>query len=233
MVRCRLRRQPRDATLAATIDVATANGSATAGLDYTAIASTTVNFAAGQMTAPVNVTVLGDNLFEGPETVLLNLSNATVGGDPGAATIVDAQGSGSILDDETTPVLNIADFALAEGNAGNTPFGFFVTLSNPSATDVSFLASTTNAGAVAPGDFTALTSQPVTIPAGAVMSTLTVQVVGDTAIESDEDFTLALSGISGANAGDVSAIGNIVNDDAGPAGSVQFSSATTVWAKAA
>ncbi len=53
-----------------------ANGTATAGSDYVA-KSGTVNFAAGQNTATVEVTVNGDTTPENNETVFLNLSNAT------------------------------------------------------------------------------------------------------------------------------------------------------------
>lgn len=82
------------------IDYATANGTASAGEDYAA-ASGTVNFAAGQNTATVSVTVNGDTAAEANETVFLNLSNAT-----GGVQIGDAQGVGVIQNDDAgTPTL--------------------------------------------------------------------------------------------------------------------------------
>jgi hypothetical protein len=59
-----------------TVRYATANGSATAGQDYTA-ASGTLTFTAGQTSKQVNVTVLGDRTIEADETLTLTLSAPT------------------------------------------------------------------------------------------------------------------------------------------------------------
>ena len=78
-----------------TVDYATADGTATAGTDYTAISTTTLTFAAGETSKTVSVTVAGDTDQEAGETVLLNLTN------PVNATISDSQGSGTISNDDT------------------------------------------------------------------------------------------------------------------------------------
>ena len=78
----------------ATVDYATADNTATAGLDYVA-ASGTVTFPPGSTSQPVSVAVIGDTLFEGDETFFVNLSGAVNG------NIVDGQGVGIILDDDT------------------------------------------------------------------------------------------------------------------------------------
>jgi hypothetical protein len=78
-----------------TVDYATANGTATAGSDYTAIGTTTLTFVAGAgLTQTVTVIVDGDFLDEGNETFNVNLSNGSIG-------ITDAQGVGTINDDDT------------------------------------------------------------------------------------------------------------------------------------
>ncbi|MEI7546304.1 MAG: S8 family serine peptidase, partial [Mycobacteriaceae bacterium] len=59
-----------------TVGYATANGSASAGLDYTA-ASGTVTFAAGQTSQQVSVAVLGDATVESDETFTVALSAAS------------------------------------------------------------------------------------------------------------------------------------------------------------
>ncbi|MFC7537549.1 Calx-beta domain-containing protein [Sphingomonas sp. GCM10030256] len=87
----------RTGTAAFSVDYATANGSAAAGTDYTAIPLTTLNFAAGETTKIVSVSIRGDTTAEGNETFFVNLSNA-VG--PGAV-IVDGSGMGTIVDDDT------------------------------------------------------------------------------------------------------------------------------------
>jgi hypothetical protein len=77
-----------------TLDYATANGSATAGADYTPAAGS-VTFP-GLTTAPqtVNVGVNGDFGTEGDETFVLNLSGAA------GATLPDPQAQATILDDD-------------------------------------------------------------------------------------------------------------------------------------
>ena len=61
---------------AVTVDYATADGSATAGEDYTAT-SGTLTFAAGERRKTVSVAILDDAIDEGEETFRLRLSNAS------------------------------------------------------------------------------------------------------------------------------------------------------------
>jgi chitinase len=77
-----------------TVRVATANGTATtAGLDYTA-KTATVTIPAGVVTKNFTVKVTGDRKIEANETFVVNLSNPT------GATIADAQGLGTIINDD-------------------------------------------------------------------------------------------------------------------------------------
>ena len=78
-----------------TVQFATADGTATAGSDYTA-ASGTLTFAPGVTSQPVVVNVTGDTMVEGNETFVVNLSN------PSGATIAVAQGTGTITNDDST-----------------------------------------------------------------------------------------------------------------------------------
>jgi Ca2+-binding RTX toxin-like protein len=80
-----------------TIDYATADGTATAGSDYTAT-SGTLTFAPGETSKTVNVSVLGDTIIEANETVLLNLSNTT------HALLGTLQGTGTITNDDSAPL---------------------------------------------------------------------------------------------------------------------------------
>jgi large repetitive protein len=90
-----------------TVDYATADGIAEAGSDYTA-ASGTLTFAPGDTTRTVTLTVSGDRVQEGDETVFVNLSNGT------NATITAPQAVGTILNDDAPPVATDDTFALAE-----------------------------------------------------------------------------------------------------------------------
>ena len=60
-----------------TVDVATADGTAIADSDYTAVASQAVTVAAGQRAVPVPVAVIDDTDEEDDETFTLSLSNPT------------------------------------------------------------------------------------------------------------------------------------------------------------
>lgn len=89
---------------AASVSWATANGTATAGSDYVA-ASGVVNFATGESTKTVTVQVNGDTAVEAAETFYVNLTN------PSGATLGDAQGVGTINNDDSAagPVLHVGD----------------------------------------------------------------------------------------------------------------------------
>ena len=80
-----------------TVKYATANGTsnpAAAGTDYTAVALTTLTFLPGQTSKSVVVQAKGDLVKEANETFFVNLSGAT------NATIADAQGLGTIVNDD-------------------------------------------------------------------------------------------------------------------------------------
>jgi hypothetical protein len=87
----------RTGTAEFSVDYATANGSATAGIDYVAINPTALYFAAGQATQTISVTINSDTAIELNETYFVNLSNASNGG-----VIVDPQGIGTISNDDST-----------------------------------------------------------------------------------------------------------------------------------
>ena len=85
------------ATGPVTVDYATANGTATAGQDYTAKTGT-ITFAAGETTKTIQIAINGDTAVEANETLTLTLSGAT------GATIADGLATGTIVnDDVTTP----------------------------------------------------------------------------------------------------------------------------------
>jgi hypothetical protein len=79
-----------------TVDFATADGTASAGSDYVALSGQRT-FAVGVGTQTISVTVNGDTAVEPSETFTINLSGAT------NATIADAQGQGTIANDDSAP----------------------------------------------------------------------------------------------------------------------------------
>ena len=98
----------RTASGTVTVQYATADGTATAGADYTA-ANGTLNFAAGETSKTVSVTVLADSHNEGSETMTFTLSNAT------GAAIADAEATGTITNDGHIPKAWTARFGRTVG----------------------------------------------------------------------------------------------------------------------
>ena len=83
--------QPTTATVS--VGFTTANGSATASVDYNSTSGTLV-FGPGETSKTVVVVVRGDRTREGDETFSVNLSGAAGG------TLADAQGTGTIRNDD-------------------------------------------------------------------------------------------------------------------------------------
>jgi peptidoglycan-N-acetylglucosamine deacetylase len=85
-----------------TVQYATADGTATAGEDYLAVAGT-LSFSPGQTRYDLTITVLGDDAFEGDETFVLRLSAPT------SATVARGAATITIIDDEPPPASDEED----------------------------------------------------------------------------------------------------------------------------
>jgi len=196
-----------------TVIYATANGTATAGSDYTA-KSGTVTFAPGQTAQTIDVTILGDTIVEPNETFLVRLTSAS------GATIATSQAIGTIVNDDisqpTLPTLTIAGASIAEGNSGTRNLVFTVSMSKSSTSAVTVRYATANGTATAGSDYNAA-SGTITFAPGTTTRTITVSVLGDTAVEANETFSVALSSPSGATIATGTASGTILNDDQPPA----------------
>jgi hypothetical protein len=194
-------------TANASVNFATANGTATAGSDYVANSGTVTFTSGGPLTQTITVAVNGDTTVEPDEAFVVNLSGAS------GATIADAQGLGTIVnDDAALPTLAINNMSANEGNSGTTPFVFTVTLSAASASTVMVNYATADGTATAPSDY-AVTSGTLMFNPGVTTQTITVNVVGDTVVEANETFTVTLSGPTNATIATGAGTGTIINDD--------------------
>lgn len=191
-----------------TVNWTTADGTANAGLDYTAAAGA-LTFLPGATVQPLDVTMLPDTLPEPAETFFLNLSS------PAGATIADGQGVATILDNDTVPTLSIADASVAEGDTGTRAMVFTVTQSQPIAQTTSVSFATMDETAVSPSDFTAA-SGTITFPGGTTARSITVLVNGDPTNEVDEEMHVHLMAPVNATLANDHAVGTIVDDDEGP-----------------
>lgn len=129
-------------------------------------------------------------------------------------------------------LVSIASLAtVVEGNAGTTTLAFTVSLSSSSSSNVtvSFAASdvtATKGVSCTTGVDYVLASNTLTIVAGSTTGTISATICGDTAFESNETFTVTLSGPTNATLGTGSATGTISNDDTAPTMSVVGASVT-------
>ena len=143
-----------------------------------------------------------------------------------------------------SPTLSIAaaNASLNEGNSGSTAFTYTVTRtgSTTGASTAAFAVTGSGANPAAAADFAGgvLPTGTVSFAAGEATKTITVNVAGDSTVESAENFTVTLSNPSAGTAiGTAAATGTILNDDstassaAGPLPTV-FTSISTANGKA-
>jgi uncharacterized repeat protein (TIGR01451 family) len=158
------------------VSYSTADGTALAGQDYTAV-SGTVTIPFGTRSVQIHVPVAGDTVSEPDEQLFLNLSS------PLHATIARAQGVGTILDNDRKPVLaatktdSLAVDADGDGkagpgdtlrydiqirNTGSAPAGNVVLADDPPA------GTTLVAGSVAASQGTVQSEAPVRVAIGEI-----------------------------------------------------------------
>jgi hypothetical protein len=203
------------ASTVVSVDYATANGTATAGTDYTALPTTTLTFNPGETSKTITVAINGDNQVESDETFFVNLSNLQTNGSN--VTLADNQGQGTITNDDSASIA-ITDVTITEGNSGTTNAVFTVTLSNQVDTAVTVNYATADGTATTTdNDYIGIATTPLTFNPGETSKTITVVVNGDNQFESDETFLVNLSNLqtNGRNVTitDNQGQGTIANDD--------------------
>lgn len=114
------------------------------------------------------------------------------------------------------PALSISDASVAEGNTGTRQASFDVSLSKASAETVTVKYATADGTAAAGSDYAA-GAGTITFAPGETVRKVAIPVLGDTAVEGNETFSLQLSTPGKATVADGTGIATIVNDDAAPA----------------
>ena len=195
-----------------TVAVATSvetGDTATSGTDFTAVASTTLTFDAGQEDKTVTVQTTEDATEEENETFTVTLSGPT----NATLSTTDATAKGTIIDDDATvPTLSVANAAASEGD----DLSFAVTLSAAAAAEVTatWTASIETGDTAVAADLGTTKTGTVTVAIGDTDATITVATAEDTTVEVNETFTVTLTGpSSNAALGDATAVGTINNND--------------------
>ena len=174
----------------------TADGTATAGSDYTAQSATSVTIPAGSTSATLEVQTTADTLNEADETFTVAISadnlpdDISLGATTATATIgsngwlILSPGIGTLAFDSST-------VSVTEGDKAT----FTVSLSKAATSDVTFSWSTTG-GSAGGADYTAQAATSVSIAAGDASATLEVQTTQDTLGEANETFTVTITASS-------------------------------------
>ena len=200
---------------AVVVDFITVGDSAVAGVDYVARRGR-LTIPRGRTEGTIRVRVRDDRIDEPPETFGLRITGAT------NARWSSEPATGTILDDDSPPVLTVAAVTASEA-AGAVEFT--VVLSSPSAHPVSADFATLAGTATAGADYTATTGT-VTIPPGWASVVVRVPILDDERDERDETFTLRLSNPRNVTLGDTAATATISDDDGLPSLAVADAAAT-------
>uniref|UniRef100_UPI002492ABFF Calx-beta domain-containing protein n=1 Tax=Aquimarina aggregata TaxID=1642818 RepID=UPI002492ABFF len=170
-----------------TLEYSTADNTAIASSDYTAISSTTLTFGGtNNNTQTFQVTILENTIAEPTETYFINLDNLVTNGQTGI-TILDNQGEGEIIDNDSLE-LSIAGFTITETEATQTA-NFTVTSNIAAEEDITFTLTTAHITTSEAEDYTTQTAQSYTLLAGDTTMNLPIAILGDVIVEPTETFT--------------------------------------------
>jgi Ca2+-binding RTX toxin-like protein len=198
----------RPSTSNVSVTVATANGTAVAGSDFSAQAPQTLVFTQGQTVKTVTVALANDAVAEGPEYFDLLLSapvNASLP-DASARVFIGANDAPAAI----LPSLSVSDAYAGESDAA---LQFVVSLSAPSNQQVSVNYSNSNLTAANGSDYVALSNTLVFAP-GETTKVVSIPVLENTTAEPTELLRLNLSGAVNATIADGAGLGLIQDNDA-------------------
>ena len=190
------------------VDYATSDDTTVAPDDYLA-KSGQLTFTPGDTEEIITITINGDETDEYDETFLVTLSN------PSNANLSDDTAQGTITNDDTAPMLSIANTSVTEGDSGTTTATFTVALSAFSGKTVEVNFDTADDTAVTPTDYVAASSS-VSFTPGDTQEIINITVNADLTDEDAESFFVNLSGASNATFNDSQASGTITDDDDPP-----------------
>ncbi|MGH7060413.1 MAG: Calx-beta domain-containing protein, partial [Stellaceae bacterium] len=193
--------------LPVSVDFITADGTASNGSDFLGV-SKILHFAPGVTMVRVNEPIINDKTREANESFFVDLSNPT------NAVIANSFALGTIIDNDApagTPVISISDPVVDE-NSGQAAFS--ITLDRPSTKTVT-MHYTTRPGSAGSAGFGA-TSGVLKFAPGETALTVDVPILDNTKPEGNGEFSLVLSGVTGARLPDPMGTATIWGNDQNP-----------------
>lgn len=197
------------------VSFATANGTAEAGSDYTAITSTTT-ITNGTTSRVVSVGLIDNSYYSGNQAFTFSLTGQTPGS-LGATTLTTL----TLTDSEAVPTVTLG--TPAAQTEGNTPVAIAASISYLSEVPIVVNYTTQDGTAVAGSDYTAATSS-VTIPARATSATISVNLRENTYYSGQQAFTVRITSQSPGPANTNSTTVTINDNDNPPSAAFTSSS---------
>ena len=180
----------------------------TSAEDFTGALAGTQLIRAGDTIATISIDTSDDSAYETDEIFSLNITNVT-----GAAPSSLAA-SGRIIDNDPQPSIALLSFEQDYSiTAEGTSFNYRLQISKVSATDVSFDWSVQHIS-TSTSDFTGALAGSQRIAVGSTTVTISIDTSDDNIYETDEDFILNITKVTGATPSSLVARGRIVDNDA-------------------
>ena len=178
--------------------------SSTSTSDFTEALAGSQRIAVGSTTVTISIDTSDDNIYEGDEDFILNITNVT-GATPSSLTA-----RGRIVDNDAQLALSFeqVDSAVTEG----TSFNYRLQLNRASATNVSFDWSVQHSS-TSTSDFTGALAGSQLIRAGDTSTTIIIDTSDDNIYEGDESFTVNITNIRGSTSNSLSAGGSIIDNE--------------------
>ena len=171
------------------VNYATSSGTATSNIDFQRVISNTLIIPAGATSATLDVRVFGDFEIEPDEQFTVTLQN------PINASIAVAQGTGTIVNDDSAGKLQLSSQTFAVGeDIGSAVITVNRVDGATGIVTVNF--ATSNGTATAGSDYTA-TSGTLTFLQGETSKTFSIPIANDNVLETSETLNLTLSNPTG------------------------------------
>jgi len=189
-----------------TVNLTTSDSTAVSPNDYTAVTNAMVTIPVGQTCSSILIPIPQDTISETNEIFKVALTNASPN-----ASIGDGYALVTIVDDEAIPTVSIQDVSV---NEDTTVATISICLSGLSSLPTTMTFNTSDSTAVAGSDFVGIDDLAVTIPSGALCTTIEVNIIDNLILESTEFFGILLSNLSSnATFSDDTAVVTIIDND--------------------
>ena len=174
-----------------------ANGSATAGVDFVTNVGTLSFVGNAGETQTINLTINGDSVIEPNETLSMNLGTATGSALAGQVMSTGSPATSTIINDDTIEITP-SGATVSEAD-GQVPYTLTLTTIETEPVTVT-IRTNDGTAAVADNDYVPQNDLQVVIPAGAKSYTGVITINNDNKVEADEK--LSLSVVSFVSGGD-------------------------------